>query len=322
MNWYKDFGSYEIVLILLFSIGYLLYAYRFFRASRVVKGRKGIFLVKLLLRTAIFALLLIAWLGPTFGKGQKEIKAVGKDIFIAVDLSKSMNAYDVQPSRLEKVKFELKKMVSAFSSDRVGIIIFGTEAFIQSPLTFDGSALNLFIETLNTNLIPYGGTDLGAPLKLALDKLKNEGTQEGKPSSRLVILISDGEDFGDEALALANQYKKQGIRLFTLGVGTQEGSRIRERRLYKRTNEGEEVITRLNPAALKKLAEEANGSYYEINSRLNETQKLIHAVTAVEGEMQDARLIDVSSNRYFYFLAAALALLALDALLHLKLLRL
>ncbi|AHM62608.1 von willebrand factor type a [Flammeovirgaceae bacterium 311] len=322
MNWYKNFGSYEIALILLFGIGYLLYAYRFYRASRVVEGKTSIFLAKFILRTLVFALLLMAWLGPTFGQAKREIKAVGKDIFIAVDLSKSMNAYDVQPSRLEKVKFELKKMVNAFSSDRVGIIIFGTEAFVQSPLTFDGSALQLFIETLHTGLIPYGGTELAAPLRLALDKLKKEGTQEGKPSSRLVILISDGEDFGEEAQALANEYKKEGIRLFTLGVGTQEGSRIRERRLYKRNDDGEEVITRLNPDALKRLAQEANGSYYEINNRQNETQKLINAVAAVEGEMQDARLIDVSSNRYYYFLAAALVLLALDAMLHLKLLRL
>ncbi|WP_224995207.1 VWA domain-containing protein [Cesiribacter sp. SM1] len=322
MNWYKNFGTYEIALILLFGIGYLLYAYRFYKASQVVEGKTNIFLVKFILRTLIFALLLMAWLGPTFGQAKREIKAVGKDIFIAVDLSKSMNAYDVQPSRLEKVKFELKKMLNAFSSDRVGIIIFGTEAFIQSPLTFDGSALQLFVETLHTGLVPYGGTELAAPLQLALDKLKKEGTQEGKPSSRLVILISDGEDFGEEAQALANEYKKEGIRLFTLGVGTQEGSRIRERRLYKRNNEGEEVITRLNPDALKRLAQEANGSYYEINNRLNETQKLINAVAAVEGEMQDARLVDVSSNRYYYFLAAALLLLALDAMLHLKLLRL
>ena len=322
MNWYKNFGTYETALILLFILGYLLYAYRFYRASRVVKAQLNVFIIKLALRTLVFALLLMAWLGPTFGQGKKEIKAVGKDIFIAVDLSKSMNAYDVQPSRLEKVKFELKKMVNAFSSDRVGLIIFGNEAFIQSPLTFDGSALQLFVETLHTGLIPYGGTELAAPLRLALDKLKNEGTQEGKPSSRLVILISDGEDFGEEAQALANEYKKEGIRLFTLGVGTEEGSRIRERRLYLRNKEGDEVITRLNADALKRLAQEANGSYYEINNRLNETQKLINAVAAVEGEMQDARLVDVSSNRYHYFLAAALVLLALDALLHLKLLRL
>lgn len=322
MNWYKNFGSYEIALILLFGLGYLLFAFRFYRASSVVQGRTSIFIGKLLLRSLVFVLLLMAWLGPTFGQGQREIKAVGKDIFIAVDLSNSMNAYDVQPSRLEKVKFELKKMVNAFSSDRVGIIIFGTEAFIQSPLTFDGSALNLFIETLHTGLIPYGGTDLAAPLKLALDKLQNEGTQEGKPSSRLVILISDGEDHGEEATALANQFKQEGIRLFTLGVGTAEGSRIRERRLYKRTPDGKEIITRLDPTSLKSLAQKANGSYYEINDRLNETQKLINAVNAVEGEMQDARLVDISANRYFYFLAAALVLLALDALLNVKLLRL
>jgi Ca-activated chloride channel homolog len=267
-------------------------------------------------------LLLMAWLGPTFGQTKKEVKAMGKDIFIAVDLSTSMNATDVQPSRLEKVKFELKKMVQAFSSDRVGLIIFGTEAFIQSPLTFDASALNLFIETLHTELVPYGGTDLTAPLQLALDKLQAAGERSGQPSSRLVILISDGEDFVDEAGILATQYRQEGIRLYTLGVGTQEGGRIRERRMYKRNKEGQEVITRLNPTTLKDLASKAGGSYYEINDRLNETQRLINAVAAIEGEMQDTRLVDISANRYFYFLAAALVLLALDALLHLKLMRL
>lgn len=322
MNWYKNFGSYELSLIVLFGLGYLLYAFRFIRASRAVKANIWVFLSKFIIRTLVFALLVVAWLGPTFGQGQKEIKAVGKDIFIAVDLSKSMNAYDVQPSRLEKIKFELKKMIKEFSSDRVGIIIFGTEAFIQSPLTYDASALTLFVETLHTGLMPHGGTNLAAPLQLALEKFEKAEAQTGKPSSRMMILISDGEDFGDEAQALANQYKQEGIRLFTLGVGTEEGSRIRERRLYKRNKEGEEVITRLNPASLQQLAETANGSYYEINERRNDTQKLINAVAAVEGEMQDARLVDVSSNRYFYFLAVALGLLALDALLHLKLLRL
>ncbi|EMR04509.1 vWA domain-containing protein [Cesiribacter andamanensis] len=322
MNWYKDFGSYELALILLFLLAYLIYAIRFYRASRLIKARPLVFFSKLALRTLVFALLLMAWLGPTFGQSKKEVKAMGKDIFIAVDLSTSMNATDVQPSRLEKVKFELKKMVGAFASDRVGLIIFGTEAFIQSPLTFDASALNLFIETLHTGLVPYGGTDLTAPLQLALDKLQAQAERSGQPSSRLVILISDGEDFGEEAAILATQYQQEGIRLYTLGVGTAEGGRIRERRMYKRNKEGEEIITRLNADALKELAGKAGGSYYEINDRLNETQRLINAVAAIEGEMQDARLVDVSANRYFYFLAAALLLLALDALLHLKLMRL
>jgi Ca-activated chloride channel homolog len=322
MNWYKDFGSYELVLILLFGLAYLIYALRFYRASRMIRAKPLVFVSKLLLRSLVFVLLLMAWLGPTFGQTKKEVKAMGKDIFIAVDLSTSMNATDVQPSRLEKVKFELKKMVQAFSTDRVGLIIFGTEAFIQSPLTFDASALNLFIETLHTELVPFGGTDLTAPLQLALDKLQAAGERSGQPSSRLVILISDGEDFGDEASMLATQYRQEGIRLYTLGVGTQEGGRIRERRMYKRNKEGQEVITRLNPATLKDLASKAGGSYYEINDRLNETQRLINAVAAIEGEMQDTRLVDISANRYFYFLAAALVLLALDALLHLKLMRL
>src|SRR5690606_14083661 len=179
--------------------------------------------IKLAVRTLFFALLLVAILGPSFGGSKREVKAIGKDIMICIDLSKSMDAFDIQPTRLEKVKNEMKKLVAAFSSDRIGLIIFGSEAFMQCPLTFDQNALNLFIETMNTNLVPVGGTDFGPALRMALDKLTDEENRIANTKSKVIILMSDGEDFGQDTDEYVKEIDNRGIRLFTLGVGTEKG---------------------------------------------------------------------------------------------------
>ena len=142
---------------------------------------------------------------------------MGKDIYIAVDLSTSMNAFDVQPSRLEKVKFELKKIVEAFNSDRIGLIIFSSEAYVQCPLTYDQSALNLFIETLQTNLLESNGTDFApALLSLALDKLSGKESTITQQKSKVILLISDGEDFGETSRETAEQIEARGIKALYL----------------------------------------------------------------------------------------------------------
>ncbi len=136
----------QLIFAALFCIFYGLFVFRIVRISRTLNTPFYTIFIKLALRTAFFALLLIAFLEPSFGDSKKEIKSVGKDIMICVDLSKSMDAFDVQPLRLEKVKYEMKRIVEAFNSDRVGVIIFSSEAFMQCPLTYDQNALNLFIE--------------------------------------------------------------------------------------------------------------------------------------------------------------------------------
>lgn len=322
MIWIKDFSNVELAFMLLFLLAYLFYFYRVYRASRLTGARFSTVVFKFIIRSAVFGLLLLALLGPSFGTAGREVKTVGKDMFICIDLSQSMNASDIQPSRLEKVKFEVKNLTNAFSSDRIGLIIFSGEAFIQCPLTYDQSALNLFIETLNTNLVPNTGTDFGPPLRMALDKLENDPDNMTRQTSKVIIFISDGEDFGEDTDGVANQIKDSGIRLFTLGVGTEEGSRILERGRYKRDRQGREVITRLNPDDLKKLANTTNGQYFEINNRKNEVERLINVVQSIEGEVRDARMISASANKFYYFLAAAMALLALDLLLSLKVIKL
>ncbi len=313
MSWFYSLSTFEYTSIGLFLIAYMLYSLRVFRLSKYLGTSHGSLIPKLILRSAFLSLIIISLMGPSFGSDSKEIKSVGKDIMIAVDLSQSMNAVDVQPSRLEKIKYELNNIIKEFSSDRIGLIIFSSEAFIQCPLTYDQSALNLFIETLSTRLVPRTGTDFAPALNLALDKLNTEeSTIESK--AKIIILISDGEDFGDETSNVRSKIRERGIKLFTLGVGTTQGSKIPTNKGFKKDNSGNDVVTKLNRRSLKELAARTGGKYFEINQRQNDVSRLINTINSVEGQLRDARIVDVSANKYIYFLVAALALLSIDLL--------
>ncbi len=318
MTWYKSLSFTEIAFLAVFIIFYLLYLYRVFIIGKILKANFRSVLYKLVLRSLYFILFIIALLGPSFGDTSREVKAVGKDIMICIDLSESMDATDVQPSRLEKVKFELKNIVSAFNSDRIGLIIFSSEAFMQCPLTYDQSALNIFIQTLSTKLVPSGGTDFGPPLKMALEKLSGEESTVTQQKSKIIILLSDGEDFGENTNEVASQIEENGIKLFTLGVGTDKGSKIKTPYGFKTDRYGKEVITRLNSDDLKSLAIKTGGKYFEINNKNSDVERLINSINKIEGELRDTRKIDVSANKYYYFIALALILLAIDVLFSTK----
>jgi Ca-activated chloride channel family protein len=321
MVWFTSLSSTEWIFIFLFLIAYAVYVIRLYRISRALQSGATRFAVKLVLRSAYFALFLIALLGPSFGDTSREVKSIGKDIFVAVDLSQSMNATDVQPSRLEKVKYELKNIVEAFNSDRIGLIIFSSDAFVQCPLTYDQSALNLFIETLSTGLVPSTGTDFAPPLKLAMDKLLSEESTANEVKSKIIILISDGEDFGESTADVASEIEQNKLTLFTLGVGTESGSKIPTRGGFKTDASGQVVISQLNARDLKNLAYLTGGKYFEINENINDVNRMISAINDLEGELRDSKTIDVSANKYYYFLALALLLVAIDWLWSIKVLR-
>lgn len=306
-----------MVFIVAFVLLYGFYLFRIIRVARVLNTPFMRVFIKLAVRTLFFALLVVAILGPSFGGSKKEVKAIGKDIMICVDLSTSMNAFDIQPTRLEKVKNEMKKLVSAFSSDRIGLVIFGSEAFMQCPLTYDQNALNLFIETMNTGLVPVGGTDFGPALRMALEKLDNDdGTADTK--SKVIILISDGEDFGQDTDEVVNEIDKRDIRLFTLGVGTGQGGNIYAGAGVKKDREGNPVVTRLNSRSMRSIADKTEGQYFEINESRNDVSRLISTISRIEGELRDARMVDVTANKYYYFLAIATVLLLLDVMINIK----
>ncbi|MEZ4972093.1 MAG: VWA domain-containing protein [Cyclobacteriaceae bacterium] len=321
MVWFRSFGVFELVLSLLFIAFYVVYVIKVIKIARTLHTPFENIFYKLAIRTAAFILLIVAFMGPSFGDSRKEVKSVGKDIMICVDLSKSMDAYDIQPTRLEKVKFEMKRLVEAFNSDRIGIIIFSSEAFMQSPLTYDQNALNLFIETMNTGLVPSSGTDFGPPIKMALNKLADQEGPSSQQKSKVIILISDGEDFGEDTEEVIKQVQDKDIKLFTLGVGTQEGSQLRAGSGYKTDKQGNTVVTRLDNRSLQSLASKTSGQYFEINETKNDVTRLINTISRIEGELRDTRFVDVSANRYYYFLLIALFLMVLDVLINVKTVR-
>jgi Ca-activated chloride channel homolog len=320
LNWYREPGLTEIIFISAFLLFYVLYLIRVVRIAKSLNTPFATVFIKLFIRTIYFGLFIVAIMGPAFGGGKKEVKSVGKDIMICVDLSKSMDAFDIQPTRLEKIKFEMKKIVQAFNSDRIGVIIFGSEAFMQCPLTYDQNALSLFIETMNTGLVPGSGTDFGPPLKMALKKLK-EDEKTGPSKSKVIILISDGEDFGEDTDRMVRDIEDEDIKLFTLGVGTLRGGNIYASNGLKKDRDGGVVLTKMNPSSLKELANKTDGEYFEINESKNDVSRLINTISKIEGELRDARYIDVTANKYYYFLSVACLLLLIDILIQVKTVR-
>lgn len=322
MTWYQSITFLEILFGASFFVLYIGYLLRVRRVAMFFKQRPHVVWFKFLLRHLYLLLIIIAILGPSFGAMKKEIKTIGKDLYIAIDLSKSMDATDVQPSRLEKAKHEIQRLITRFNSDRIGLMVFSNDAYVQSPLTYDQNALQLYTQTLHTNLLPYSGTDYAPVLRLTLEKLAGEKealAEEQK--AKVLVLISDGEDFGGNVEQLAEQLNQQNIRVYTLGIGTHEGGRIPAGRGFKRDNQGKVVTTTLNTAPLVQLAELTNGQYFEVNDRVSEVSKLISAINNIEGELRESKTVDVAANKYIYPLALALFLILLDVLITIKVVR-
>ena len=313
MNFQEDIGIFELSLVSLFLMFYFLYLVRMYKINQQIKVNLKAVFVKFILRVTFFTLLIISLLGPNFGIKEEKVEVVGKDIMIAVDLSESMNANDIQPSRIEKVKFEIKKIVDEFSGDRIGIIMFSGEAFVQCPLTYDKNALNLFVETLNTGLVPNSGTDFGPPLELGLSKLKDENSGDNDFKSKIIILFSDGEDFGEDTDQSIEKIKENSLKLFSVGIGTNEGSKILDDfGNFKKDNEGNDVITKLNSSSLRETADKTGGKYYEISKNKNEINQMITEIKNIKGDIIDQQTSNISENKYFYFLLSALILVAID----------
>lgn len=319
---FREFGLTEVVFILAFGVFYVFYIVRLVRIARSLNTSYANIFVKLVLRSIYFLLFIAAVLGPSFGGSKKEVKSIGKDIMVCVDLSRSMDAFDIQPTRLEKVKFEMKRIVEAFSGDRIGVIIFSSEAYVQCPLTYDQNALNLFIDAMSSRLVPNTGTDFGPALKMAFTKLTED--TDGpvtQPKSKVVIMISDGEDFGTETEEILDDIEKNNIKLFSLGVGTEKGGNIRTTTGLKTDRRGQVVLSKLNDESLRELARRTDGQYFEINESRNDVSRLINTISRIEGELRGTKTVDVTANKYFYFLLAGVILFLIDILINIPALR-
>ncbi|MGD8426476.1 MAG: VWA domain-containing protein [Balneolaceae bacterium] len=235
-------------------------------------------------------MLIIAAAGPKIGTEVREVKRQGVDLLIALDLSASMNAEDVKPSRLEKAKYEISRLIDRLKGDRVGLVVFSGEAYLQSPMTLDYSALNMFLNIAETNQMPSSSTDFSAAMKTAAKAFKSiDEEDQKKKAAKVLLIISDGENHGGDYEEALDQLKKENASVYTLGIGTQSGGAIPlydnsgTLKGYKRDENGAVVTTQLQSQTLRSIADEGGGKYYEIRSggagidaflgRLDELQK-------------------------------------------------
>lgn len=320
MNWNYPFGTTEIIFTFLFIFTYVAFFVRTIRVARRLKTTARSLIIKFFIRSIAFVLLLISLLGPSFGESESELKAQGKDIYILVDLSRSMDATDVSPTRLEKVKFEINRLLNATLNNRIGLIVFSNEAFTQSPLTYDLAALNLYIQSMQTDLLPKNGTDLCSGLELAYSKMIKDVSATNK--SKVLILFTDGERSAECNASLFNNLRRFGFRLFIIGVGTPKGSSIKDGNGFLLDDDGKIVISKMDQGAMQDLANQTNGSFYQVNNETNEVARAVDDINTIEGQLIDSRRVTVVSNKYYYFLAVALGLLILDVLITVRTFRL
>lgn len=208
-----------------------------------------------------FTFALLALAGPQLGTRVEEVKARGVDVIVALDVSNSMLAQDLPPSRMEVARRALAQLVDRMKGDRLGIVVFAGEAYTQLPLTADRSAARLFLGSLGPDLVPTQGTAIGAAIDLA-----REGFPEEATGSRAIIVITDGENHEDDARGAAERAREAGILVHTIGMGTPQGGPIPEMQRgraagYKKDREGRTVVSRLNESMLEDIAAAGGGAY-------------------------------------------------------------
>ncbi|MDO7877685.1 VWA domain-containing protein [Hymenobacter sp. ASUV-10] len=322
LNWaYPDFvavGLFFFVSLLLMGF----YWRRGWRIGRALGQRAGRLGWKTPLRLLAGAGLGLALLGPSWGVSQQPVRAVGKDVWLLVDVSRSMDATDVTPSRLLRAQAELQQLVAQFPADRLGLILFGGEAVVQCPLTHDQEALRVFLGTLRTSLLPPGATTLRTPLDMVLDKLTRSSPASNAARTTAVVVVSDGEDFGENLEPTLHALARTGTRVYAVGVGTAAGARIpKPGGGLVRDQRNEPVTSRLQDATLLQLAAQTGGQYVELNDKQNGVSRLTAALRNLQGPTAQIRSVAVADNRYRWPLALALLLLALDAVVTIRVIR-
>lgn len=268
--------------------------------------------LKLILVLIAIASLSVALVDPKIGTRLETVKRKGVDIVFALDVSKSMLAEDIVPSRMEKAKQLVSRTLDKLVSDRVGIIIYAARAYPQLPITTDYGAARLFLKNVNTDLIPSQGTALADAIDLATEYYNDEDQK-----NRVLILLTDGEDHENGYLDAAEEAKKAGIRIFTIGIGTEQGAPIPINQNgynagYKKDRQGNVVVSKMHPDVLKKIADATNGEY--INGA--NTRETVEKITDALGKMQkkdfESKVFAEHEDQFQWFLGLALLLLILD----------
>ena len=255
--------------------------------------------------------LIIAMANPQWGTKKEKVKAKSSDVFIALDISQSMMSEDISPNRLERAKRLTQNLIKALRGNRIGIILFAGNAYLQMPLSNDLSAAEMFISSANTNQATTQGTAISEAVDLAM-----KAYDEGEAFQRALIIITDGENHDDEAIAKVREAGEVGLNIFTIGVGTEEGSFIPVRTAsgnqYKRDDQGELVKSILNPQLIRDLASAGGGKHYFIQDGNDILMDMKRQIDRLEKQEVEQRSFSDYESYFQYFVGLGLIFFILE----------
>jgi len=272
------------------------------------KQRFKVFILILALFFLLFSLA-----RPQFGTKLTMLKRKGVDIVIALDTSLSMLAEDMKPNRLDKAKREVSGLIDRMKGDRVGLVAFAGASFVQCPLTLDHSAAKMFLDIIDINLIPKPGTAIGDAIRTSV-----KAFEQTERKFKILVLITDGEDHESNPIEAAKIASKEGIRIYAIGIGSVQGEPIPLKDAkgnvmgFKKAEDGEVVVSRLDEMTLQKIALETGGKYYHATAGEMELDKIYDEISRMEKKELEGKLLTQYEDRYQYFLIFSVIFLTLE----------
>jgi Ca-activated chloride channel homolog len=257
--------------------------------------------------------LIVAAANPQIGTKMEEVKQTGIDVFILLDVSLSMQAEDIKPNRLEKAKFQIASLINRLRGDRIGLVIFSGEAYVQFPLTTDYSAANLFLSAVDFNSVPQPGTAIASAISLALKSFSKD-----TPTEKVIIIITDGEDHEGDINSVVKEANDSGVKIFTIGLGSTSGAPIpvyNARGIqtgFKKDKEGNTVLTKLDEETLKQIAASGTGDYFRGSNYEDHLDKIYEDLSELDKAEFGVKKVTDYEDRFYYFLAPAIFLLLFE----------
>ena len=271
---------------------------------------KGKVWVHLVLFSLGFFFFVIGLSRPQIGAKLKEHETKGAEIMIVLDVSNSMLAEDYSPNRLERAKLAISRLVDKLRDDRIGLIVFAGNSFVQLPITTDYVSAKMFLNSISTESVPVQGTAIGDAINTAMRSFSAQSEK-----SRAIVVITDGENHEDDPVAAAKQAAELGVRVFTIGVGSPEGKPIpMDGELLKDKN-GEIVVTRLDEKVLQDVAHAGNGVYVRAGNSEFGLNPVIEDIRRMEDEMYNSIVFEEFDEQFMYFLGIALFLFVIEMLI-------
>ncbi|MCQ2134518.1 MAG: VWA domain-containing protein [Bacteroidales bacterium] len=270
-------------------------------------GAKG--WVRVILFTLAFFFFIVGLARPQMGAKLEERTTKGAEVMIALDVSNSMLAQDYSPSRLDRAKLAIARLVDRLKDDRLGLVVFAGRSFVQLPITTDYISAKMFLNTISTESVPVQGTAIGEAISTCI-----RGFSAQSEKSRVIIVITDGENHEDDPVAAAKDAAEMGIKVYTIGVGSVEGQPIPMGGELLKDKEGNIVVTRLDENTLRSIAEAGNGAYIHAGNEEFGLNPIIDDIRRLEDEEHTSQVFEAYDEQYMYFFAIALALFVLEML--------